>query len=115
MANSRVLPSLIKIIFAFTAAIADKLSVRPLLTDKLSLRPLPTDKLSVRPPLADKLSAKGLLSDKLSVRRKQKTLFKVLLIYEGKKIKWHIQSTVSYQINASSLLIDFSRDFITIE
>ena len=95
--------------------LTDKLSVRSLLTDKLSVKGLLTDKLSVKGLLTDKLSVKGLLTDRLSVRlllndklsvrllaaelsvrTKQKILFMVLLIYEGKRIKCHMQSTVFF-------------------
>ena len=73
-----------------------KLSVKSLLTDKLSVRPVLTEKLSVRALLTDKLPVVPLLTDKLSVRTKQKILFMVLLIYEGKRIKCHMQSTVFF-------------------
>ena len=75
--------------------LTDKLPVNTLLTDKLSVKGLLTDRLSVRPLLNDKLSVR-LLAAELSVRTKQKILFMVLLIYEGKRIKCHMQSTVFF-------------------
>ena len=89
--------------FSVTPLLNDKLSVKDLLTDKLSVKGLLTDKLSVKGLLTDKLSVKPLLNDKLSVRllaaklsvrTKRKNFFMVLLMYEGKRIKCHVQSTV---------------------
>ena len=47
-------------------SVAEKLSVRPLLTDKFSVKDLLTNKLSVRSLLTGKLSVKGLLTDNFS-------------------------------------------------
>ena len=70
------------------------MSVGPLLSGKLLVRPLLTEKLLVRPLVTEKLSVKPLLTDKLLGRTKKEIFLVDLLIYEGKKVKWPIQSTV---------------------
>ena len=70
------------------------MSVGPLLSGKLLVRPLLTEKLLVRPLVTAKLSVKPLLTDKLLGRTKKEIFLVDLLIYEGKKVKWPIQSTV---------------------